>query len=171
MSIRQTLNRNPAIVTGATVLVTVLAVGFLAYYLATSRSPGEASKQAFFTTDDGATWFADDIEALPPFTKNGKEAVRANIFRCGSDKPFVAYMMRFTPEGKKMIEDARAKAKATNGPPPDALFIEGVVRSRSEVKKPGGQWVFSAQDRPGHEAVTRLGCPSGSMADLEMVMP
>jgi len=32
-----------------------------------SGGSGQSSDQAFFTIDDGQTWFADDISNLPPY--------------------------------------------------------------------------------------------------------
>lgn len=168
MSIREAMQRHSGITTAITLVVTLVAIGYLVFFLSTSRSPGQAAKQAYFTTDDGATWFADDINLLPPFTKDGKEAVRAYIFRCDGGKPFVAYLMRFTPEAKKTLEDAKAK----NAGALDAQLLLGMERSQSEAKKPGNdRWAHASRERRQYDEATRLGCPDGNMAGLEMVMP
>lgn len=167
MSLREALQRHSAASTAVTLIVTILAIAYVIYFLSTSRSPGAAAKQAYFSTDNGATWFADDISLLPPYDKDGKQAVRAYVFRCADGKPFVAYLMRFTPEAKKSLEAARA----ANSGGLDAQLLLATERSQSEAAKPGtSQWVH-AKDRQAYDQVTRLNCPDGNMAGLELVMP
>ena len=84
MGIRESLNKNPKLTTGVALGVAVLAVGAMALRLS-GRGAG-AVAPAFYTVDDGATWFEDDGEKLPPFQHEGKEAVRAHVFECSDGK-------------------------------------------------------------------------------------
>ena len=58
----------------------------------------------FFSDDDGATWFIDDNTRIPPFDHGGKPAYRAEVFECGTGKPFVAYLEKFTDAKKQQIQ-------------------------------------------------------------------
>ena len=89
MGIRETLNKNPGITTGATAGIILLAVGFIIYQLSGGGTPSVATK-AYFTIDDGKTWFSDDINKVPPFDKDGKQAVKAYVYECPGGKPFVS---------------------------------------------------------------------------------
>ena len=66
--------------------------------------------RVYYTTDDGQSWFVDDAKRVPPFSKDGKEAVKACVFRTGLGRPpFVGFLVRYTPEGKKRLENALAE--------------------------------------------------------------
>ena len=41
---------------------------------------------------------------LPPFDHDGKQAVRAFVFRCEGGKPFVAYLLRYKEGSQNQIE-------------------------------------------------------------------
>ena len=72
----------------------------------TGRSPAfTRSTRTRTTVDDGATYFPDDANKIPPFTKDGKEAVRARVFSCdGGKTKYVAYLERITPKAKAAID-------------------------------------------------------------------
>ena len=83
MGVRERLNRNPRL--AAIVMAVLLLVAGVAVALQFSdgaHAAGTASDKAFFTIDDGATWFADDAARIAPFQHDGKEAVRAYVFEC-----------------------------------------------------------------------------------------
>jgi len=135
VGIRESLNKNPAITTGLLIGAVVLVIGFifLRSYGGGPDAPLGASK-AFFTIDDGKTYFADDASKIPPFQKDGKEAVRAHVYSCDG-KPMVVYLQRFTPEAKKRLE-----AAANNKAGPSTMAP--VQFTGIEVKAPGGKdWV------------------------------
>ena len=93
MGVRDWLNNNPKVVTGATIGV-VLLVALLIFAKAgggLGGSPAAVKDMAFFTDDDGATWFADDAKKIPPFDHNGKQAVRARVYRSGGKTFAVPY--------------------------------------------------------------------------------
>src|SRR5690606_6194429 len=140
MSFRQALNSRPILTTVVVVAVSAAALLVAGMTVFGGRAPGQAATMAFFTVDDGQSWFADDINKIPPFEKDGKAAVRVYVFRCGSGRPFAAYLQRYTPEGKKAIEEARRKAEAENSSPPDLIFMARLAKTAGEVKKPGGNW-------------------------------
>lgn len=91
--------------------------------------------KAYYTVDDGKTFFVDDLQ-IPPIQHHGQEAVRAMVFTCeDGQKKFVGYLVRFTPEAKPKAEAAmRAGQPASN---------DGM-----QVKRPGdGEWVEAFDPR------------------------
>lgn len=126
--VRGILRKYPAVIIG----VIVVLVGIALWY-----SMGAMAKQgqgAFFTTDDGASYFPADFSQAPPFTHSGKEAVQVVLISCDEGKTTkVGWLVRYTGENHKRAD---AIIKSGNiGMMPD-----------SEVKAPGtGEWVSSGQ--------------------------
>lgn len=155
MGIRQAVNDRPMISTGITVVIIVVALGVILWEAFSRPGGGTAvAARAFYSDDDGKTYFADSGNKLPPFTDaNGKEAVRVFVFKCGQGgTPFVGYLMRASQEAR----DAAAKA----GRPNEAIALNPMF---SEVKKPGGKaWVkFDPKNPRFFQAVLNVRCPDG----------
>ena len=120
--------------------------------------------RAFYTADDGKTYFTDDAARVPPFFKDGKLAVRAQVFTCdGGKTSFVGYVEMYSPENKQALE----KALETGRPPEPGKL--GMVL----VKKPGGNvWVaLSPQTVVAYQAIVQVKCPDGSVDNLARVFP
>ena len=168
MGIRETLNKNPGITTGATAGILILAIVFIVYQLGGSDSPDIAT-EAFYTIDDGKTWFADDINKIPPFEKDGKQASRVYVYKCADGKEFVSHLERYTPEGKKAME-AATKAGDANSP----VLMEDVMMTGLEVKEPGTDpvkgWVKQS-DAVRASRIMELKCADGKNAGIVPVMP
>lgn len=139
MGLRETMNKKPGVALGVGVGLIAVGVVVIAMQLRAGAPPGPPS-EAYFTTDDGQTYFADGIENLPPFQRDGKEAVRAYVFQCAGGKPFVNHLERYTPAGRNAMEsagvkDAMSLARAAAAQPNGPMWGK-------EVKKPGSkQWV------------------------------
>jgi hypothetical protein len=68
--------------------------------------------KAFFTTDDGKSFFVDRFDRVPPFRKDGKTAVRAQVFSCDDGRTkFVGYLEMYAPLDKAALEDVLAKGR------------------------------------------------------------
>ena len=160
MGLRQTMNEKPALSIGFTAGIILLAIIIIVYELSGGRGSSASSaamSQTFFSDDDGKTFFADDISKLPPFNHNGKMAYKVAVFRCGSNgKPFVTHLERFTDEGKKKMEEMKAKSGRT--------YTGMGAMTMMEVKKPGQtQWVrLSNETSKQWSDVMRPTCPDGS---------
>jgi hypothetical protein len=162
MGVRESLNRqNPKLVVGVLVAV-VAAVAVLAVSRASSGDRDAASKpRAFFSVDDGKTWFADDAAKVPPFNKDGKEAVRAYVLKCPDGKEFVGYLERYSPEGKKRLEAVSAQGAKGQ----DELSFVADQPMGIEVKAPGKPgWVNQADRRAA--VIMRPACPGGGKPKL-----
>ncbi|MEA2711618.1 MAG: hypothetical protein QOF78_4219 [Phycisphaerales bacterium] len=163
MGLRETLNENPRIVTGITVgiIVVVLAVILWPSGGAGGSGGGGGSSQAFFTIDDGKNYFPDDAKKVPPFQKDGKEAVRAVVYQCGGagGKPFVNHLIRYTPDGKKRLESAAVAGKSAAQDP--------TVIEEMEVKPVGGKEWMKMTD-PKANAAIQPKCPNGGTDAVEV---
>jgi hypothetical protein len=157
MGVRERLNQNPrlaAIVVGVLLLIAGVAVAI--QFSDGAHAAGTASDKAFFTIDDGATWFVDDAANLAPFQHDGKRAVRAYVFEC-KDKRFVNHLERFTPEGHKAAE-AAVKANQSRQP---AEVAAQVRLSGAQVKRPGAKQWTSLGDLARSGPILRPRCPDG----------
>ena len=169
MGIRETLNENPRLTTGITIGIIVLVLLVIAYQI--FRGPGGEGggtagvTQYYFTVDEGQNYFPDDRAKIPPFDSNGKEAVRARVFK-GDGKTFVNHLERFTPDAKTQVEAitaAKDKSSAPGGADPTAAGA--IMESGMEVKRPGDKnWV--KQSDPKYSEVVKVRCNSETWGEV-----
>jgi hypothetical protein len=168
LGIRETLNKNPSITTGVTAGIVVLAIGVNVWQLLPrggSSAMGNGTPKSFYSDDDGATYFADDATKIPPFDHNGKKAVRAQVFQCGNNPPFVGILQRYTADAKAKMEKARS------GKPGDVV-MEDFEITGLEIKKPKtGDTGWIRQTDPKAGTVSRVTCPDGKVENLRAVSP
>lgn len=141
----------------------IMLASFIVIWNRRSGIPANLT-ETYFSDDDGATYFADDINKLYPFDHNGKPAYRAYVYKCSSGTPFVGYLERLTDAAKAKIAELRQK-------PPEEIGnqVADAYGNGTEVKKPGsGKWVSSRSADAGD--IVRPKCPDGS-ADLKGVYP
>src|SRR5688500_7873052 len=102
MGIREKINENPAITISVTVgAIVLLTVIILLSLRSESQSYRGTGAKAFFSVDDGASYFLDDVNKVPPFkTVEGKTAYRARVVKCGNGKQYVAYLEKYSEEDK-----------------------------------------------------------------------
>ena len=160
MSIREFLNRNPVVTVVAAVIL-LGASGWVMYSQAAPTAP-KPPTEAHFTTDDGATWFTDAVGKITPFSKDGKEAIRVQLFRCGKEEPVVGYLERYTTKGKEVVERFRAEAAANPRVAPPSIGEYSMLgEGAMEVRRPGDtEWV-NRRDRASL-AITWYKCSDGT---------
>jgi hypothetical protein len=165
--IRETINEHQGAVIGGTIVVLVLAGVVLLFSLRRGESRGllAGTGKAFFSDDDGASYFVDSRERIPPFEHNGKQAVGARVYTCdGGQTKFVGYLERYTPPGKQKMEQLRTTSG--NKLAESAQMMDPTLR---EVKTPkGGTWT-KAIDRAATTIITPK-CPGGQ-GRLDPVIP
>lgn len=126
MGLREKMNENPQVTTGVTIGIIVLALALIVWQL-WPAAPIQPLTQAYYTVDDGKSYFVDDIERVPPFQHEGKEAVRAHVMVCGEKgTPFVGWMEKFTPEAKKKLDELYEKTGGKR--PPERFEFEETAR-------------------------------------------
>ena len=154
MDIREKLNQNSRLTTAVTAAIVILAVIIVIWQLMPQKKVKDKYTEMFFTTDDGKSYFVDDVRNVPPYTKGGKEAVQAQVVRCGSGKPFVGFLIRYDAEAKAKLEEAKAKGEV----PAD---LARSMDSHIEYRKPGGEeWYKWPSD--GWSQASDVKCPDGS---------
>jgi hypothetical protein len=158
MGVREQVNDRKSLVAGAAVVL-ILVAGYVIFTQVRQTMGTAGPGDAYFTNDDGKTFFYDDAQKLTPFDKDGKPAVRAHVFECGGER-VVGYMSRMTERAKAAYEEAN-KYKGTGKPPPNAMELAMIGQTGTEVKKPGGdKWV--PQSNPASTAIRAFQCPDGS---------
>src|SRR5690242_15812342 len=89
VGVRETLNRYPR-TTMVMIAIALLAAVYFLWSAMGGSTAGRSGTQAYFSIDDGKTWFVDDGKKIPPFQKGGKDAVRAYVYRCPDGTKFVS---------------------------------------------------------------------------------
>ena len=157
MGVRDLIRGRQSVVAAASVVVIIAAA--VAIFVQ-ARDTGADSGNAYFTTDDGKTYFTDKTTKLPPFDKGGKPAYRAHVFECGG-KRVVGYLSRYRPEAIAALEEAVA-SRGSGKPPRNPAALAAVGTYGLEVKRPGDPvWVSQADARRA-TAVRVFRCPDGS---------
>ena len=156
MGLRETINKNPTQTAAATAGIIILALVFIIWQAcggSGSRGPG----RAFYSIDDGQTFFEDVANKIPPFKHEGKDAVRAHLFTCdGGKTKFVGYLEMYTLQDKKMMEDAMA------GKAPPAAYAGYSGQAMVKRPGPGFQWIPLMPGTTEFYAKTvQVTCPEG----------
>lgn len=146
MGIRETLNKNPAMTTGVTAGIIVLALVVIVWQVWPSRETTLLHRKFFFTVDDGKTYFADDFYKIPPFKhSSGREAVRAHVYQANEkSKPYVGWLEKFPDQIKPKLDKIASDPKQR-----EQLWFTPEFRDEMYklVKTPGGgNWVQGTPD-------------------------
>jgi hypothetical protein len=125
-------NRNSR---GALILGIVLilaAGGFMYYRFFYKKITTPTGPKAWYTADDGASFFADDAGKVVPYTKDGKTVVRAHRFTCRGHE-IGGYLEKYTDEAAAALNNNPDNNKRAS------LMTEGKYKL---YKKPGeGEWI------------------------------
>jgi hypothetical protein len=164
MGARQWLGEHPAASGAFACVATLVALFFILVQLHPHRSNVSLRPaRAFFSDDDGKTYFPDNADKLPPFDHDGKTAYGAMVLRCADKKPFVAFLLKYEPADIGKLEE-RIKRSETPG------IILSELGALAEVKRPGeSRWVSFKKDPKGYARVTTPACPGGGDAFTSVV--
>ena len=149
MGIRESLNRNPALTTGVTVLLIVVAIGAIVWQIWPQSGGPIGNRRSYYTEDDGKNYFDDDRDKVTPFQgPGGKQAVLAHVFQVGENTPAVAFLEKFSDEGKKKVD-----AAMSGWTPKKPLPAEFYDTANRVAKRPGAtfKWVPAT-----HENIIKL---------------
>ena len=161
MGVRESLNENRKLGVGVGVGILALALAVITYQLFGSAVRGGGGPvQAFYTDDNGKTFFKDDAYRVLPFDHNGKKAYRADVFQTADGKQFVGLIYRHNALGRKAMEDHLAKGASD----PDGTFLAGLEIQGMEVKPAGAP---DTAWKPNYGSLERsVKGPSGKPATL-----
>ncbi|MGD0464772.1 MAG: hypothetical protein ABSB74_19990 [Tepidisphaeraceae bacterium] len=163
-SVRESLQNNRKLGLTLAAILFLCAAGISSYYL-WPRGVRVDPTVDFYSDDDGQTYFKDSVYKFAPFDHEGRTAVGAMVAESGG-RYFVAYLMRFTPEAQKQLQEKYDYAVKNNlsvqqtvldfmGNP--AISVEGM-----EIKLPGSghEWVPRSELRK-----MEVKAPDGSLPD------
>ena len=156
MGIRETINNNPAATGIAGSIILVAAIIWI--YVSNQDVASIRASTAYYSSDDGKTYFADDIDRIYPFDHEGKQAYRAYVYRCGDKAPHVSYLAKYSDSVRTKLE----QLKGNNTPQAVEEFHD--LATRIEVKKPGDTKWFSMFSREGQTLTMHPTCPDGNIA-------
>lgn len=155
MGIREQLNQNSKLAI-AIAVTAVLVLGYLVFSSSGARPSIDGQAKAWFTTDDGKTYFADDLSKQPPFQKDGRTAYGCYVWSSdGGKTTWVSHLYRHTG-GANEAGQRRSLANEFAG-------------SNMEVKRPGDTAWVKATDPRGIE-IQRPKAPGGGSV-IEPVEP
>jgi hypothetical protein len=165
VGIREQLNENPSIVTGGTIGIIVIALIFIVYEIHGSSSPHLSMPSSrYYSDDDGASYFSDAFDKVPPFDHNGKTAVAAYVFRCKSGRAFVGYLQRYSPKALKALAQVKGGV--------DSAGLYQTIGEETEYSAPlAGEkgWVKSIS--PQAQKIMAVQCPGGGNDVPESIQP
>jgi hypothetical protein len=145
-SIRESLQKNRKASLTAAVIMILLAGGIAVDYFWPTTTRVDPTK-SFYSDDDGTTYFTDSVFRFPPFDHNGKTAFAAMIAESGGHH-FVGYLMRYTPEARKQLQQKYDDAMSNGLPVQQAVGgLMTELAGEMEVKLPGNDqpWISRAQ--------------------------
>ena len=161
MTLRERINKNPqqaAMIAGGATFLALLLI----FWQACGGSGKPGVGKSYYSIDDGKTDFVDASNKIPPFKHEGKDAVRAHVFSCdGGKTKFVGYLEMYTPQDKKMMEDA------ISGKAPPAAYAG--YTGQAMVKRPGApQWIPLMPGTTQFYAQTvQITCPDGKTPERQ----
>ena len=133
MSIRGAMATRPLLTGAAAVVLRARCLAALGWQAFGHRELQDVYRdQAFFSDDDGRTWFFDSVSRVPPFDHSGRPADRAVVCRCGDGQPFIGYSKQYSPaQVARLAQMAKEAARQGLSPPVE------VPSMPMEVKRPG----------------------------------
>jgi hypothetical protein len=150
---------------GIAAAVVLLGVGALGYQVFGPKDTGAAVKQraAFYTDDDGRTFFKDEPGKIVPFKHNGKQAYRVDVFQGPDGKQFAGLMYRYTDGGRKEMESFVASGESD----PNGVKRRVIEQRTMQVRKVegGGDWQMNDVETAERLQET-MRAPGGGAAKL-----
>lgn len=146
MGIREKINDSrvgPMV--GIGMLVAAVAIGLYYFW---PGGPHIHYAQAYYSDDDGQTYFKDSVYKFPPSDHNGKTAVQAVVYEDAHGNKFVAYLQRYTPDALKRLQKTYSDVSSSGNPKQLQQAVLDLIQSPqisiggTEIKLPGAsnQW-------------------------------
>ena len=120
MSINSLLSKN-RMATGILCVVLISASALYLYYTMRPAPLKVTPPTRFYSTDDGQTFFQASTYDFSPCQIAGKPALQAAVFVNAAGKPFVAYLIKYTPEAQDFLRGINVAPDADPTAPTSAL--------------------------------------------------
>jgi hypothetical protein len=164
-SVREKLNDGKfGIIVG---VVMVALAGLAIYYYTRPAFPHVDATQLYYSDDDGASYYKDSVYKFPPYDHNGKTAYQVTVLSDNGHK-FVGYLIRYTPDAHKQLEDKYNDAINSHLPDRELQqkvldFMHGPqIGWQMEVKLPGPDNKWLPRSALG---TLNIKTPSGQLPD------
>lgn len=168
MGFRESLNQKPALIASVVGVLVVAVLFLLGKQIVGGGDPRLGSGKAFYSVDDGQTYFSYDSSNIAPFDYSGKTAVQAFVYSADGGKTrFVGYLQRFTPAGKQKMIEKRKQIEQSKGLP----TLDRDLLENTEVKKPGDKSWVKLSDMAQSSRVTAVVDPKNPSASADPVDP
>ncbi|MGD0464773.1 MAG: hypothetical protein ABSB74_19995 [Tepidisphaeraceae bacterium] len=169
MSLREKLN-DKKVGMGVAVALLLVACTIFTYYFLSHSGVHVNVSSAYYSDDDGQSYFTDSIYKFAPFDHDGKTAVQAVLAESGGHD-FVGYLMRYIPEAQKRLQkkyDDAVKNGLSAQEKASVLDFMSTVSGQMEVKLPGSghPWLPASQ-----VGTLNVKSPSGDMPDRYITQP
>jgi hypothetical protein len=167
MGVRKKLTENKKFGTGVAAALLIIALGVITFQLHWARgSAGAASRNAFYTDDNGQTFFKDDANKIIPFDHHGKQAYRADVFEGPDGRQFVGLIYRHTSTGRFEMQDYINRKVAARDD--DGTIRQGIEYRGTEIKRAGAaDKAWTPNDETKNEQLrASIRTPSGAAAKL-----
>ncbi len=137
MSVREAIGQKRGLGIGVGVgLIVLAAVAIAAEVRSVRPSGGGHPGLAFYSDDDGQTWYTDSIYKFPPFDHNGRTASRAYVYSSGKTM-FVGFLQRYTPQALAALRKADDNGAGSRAALEKLMSSSDIRRAGSELKLPG----------------------------------
>ncbi|MGA2440183.1 MAG: hypothetical protein ABSH08_04445 [Tepidisphaeraceae bacterium] len=164
ISIRETLQHHRGIGVAVAACLLCAAIAIAGYnFWPFGHKPNYS--EAFYSDDDGQTYFKDSIFKLAPFDHNGKIANIAVVCTDGKSN-FVAYLERFTPEAREQLQAAYDANPTEHHNVLDLMAFPPIARGGMELKLPGKDNPWILRSKMPDPIIQ-----SPSRGDVELVRP
>jgi hypothetical protein len=171
MNIREEIQRRSGLVSALAGVAIVLAV--VIWFLTRDASPVNQSRadsvKAWYTIDDGATFFPESQNKAPPFEYKGKTAYRCQVWSCdGGVTKIVTRLERYRPEEKKALDEAYERIRRGEAKDDRAVAgLENTFECKAAKTGEAGQWHDSRSAVAGEMMVPK--CPDPTR--LKRILP
>ena len=152
MSVRDSLNKNPALWLG--IIGLLVAIGLVYVLFLREGSNDNVTMPGYYSVDDGQTYFTTNPSGPPPFEHEGQPAVQAIVYKDReTGEMFVPYLRKFREEDHDKVREL--EAAGGRGTPVPAM-----------IKKPGdAEWLFEGDPQDAaeiQEIMTVTQSPAGN---------
>lgn len=161
MGLREKLVQNKPLAVTLVAGIFVAAGVSMVYQFRNGMPARPEVPRVYFTVDDGRSYFADSADQIAPFTKDGKQAVRAHVYSCNG-KPFVAFLERYTTSALETMNQATEMSNSGRGAEIDRPKVENAARNGLEVKHAGADKWLMRNTAAGQDIAVKIICPDKS---------